>query len=95
MEYLEAYRKNKSSYIPEFIDSLDYETCIGCGRCYKICGEGVFELMERDELELENDDYDDEGAQVMVIAHDENCIGCGACARVCPRKCHEFTRIAA
>ncbi|MDA8098945.1 MAG: 4Fe-4S binding protein, partial [Nitrospiraceae bacterium] len=26
------------SWTPRFVDAIDQEKCIGCGRCYKVCG---------------------------------------------------------
>ncbi|MGK7345418.1 MAG: ferredoxin III, nif-specific [Candidatus Nitrospinota bacterium M3_3B_026] len=90
-----AYRKNGEAYTPSFIDAVDPESCIGCGRCYKVCGHGVFSLVERMDLDIEDDDYEDEGAMVMTVADDGLCIGCMACSRVCPKGCHSFTAPAA
>ncbi len=87
-------RKNGEEYTQKFIDSLDAENCIGCGRCYKVCGQGVFNLIDRADLDLEDDDYEDEGAMVMTIEKDGECIGCEACYKVCPKKCHSFAEAA-
>lgn len=86
-----ATRKNGSAYTPSYIEAVDPKNCIGCGRCYKVCGQGVFNLMERAELDIEDDDYEDEGAMVMTVENDGNCIGCAACSRVCPKNCQSFT----
>lgn len=91
----QAYRKNGTAYTPEYIELLNAENCIGCGRCYKVCNHEVFELLDREDLEIEDDEYEDEGAMVMVLKNDGNCIGCKACANVCPRKCQTFTTLAA
>lgn len=93
MENSASYRKNGTQYSPEYIESLSPEKCLGCGRCYKVCGEKVFELVERTELEIEDDDYEDEGAMVMSVTNDGNCIGCKACSRVCPRDCQIFIAV--
>lgn len=95
MEIGIGYRKNGTQYVPEYIESLNPENCLGCGRCYKVCGENLFELVQRANLEIEDDDYEDEGAMVMAIKDDGNCIGCKACSRVCPRGCHMFTAVTA
>jgi len=89
-----AYRKNGDTYIPSYITAIDPESCIGCGRCYKVCGQGVFTLVERASLGIEDDDYEDEGAMVMTLADDGLCIGCLACSRVCTKDCHSFQRAA-
>ena len=84
-----------TSWTPEFVTDLNQTTCIGCGRCYKVCPRDVFELVERSELDLEDDDLfdddeddDDDNMMVMAIADATDCIGCQACYRVCPKKCH-------
>ncbi|MBI5814663.1 MAG: ferredoxin III, nif-specific [Nitrospinae bacterium] len=89
-----SYRKNGEPYAASYIASIDPEECIGCGRCYKVCGQGVFNLAERSSLGLEDDDYEDEGAMVMTVANDGLCIGCLACSRVCTKNCHSFERAA-
>lgn len=85
-----AYRKNGSPYAPKYITALDSPKCIGCGRCFKVCGEGVFALIDRADLGMEDDDYEDEGAMVMTVKNDGNCVGCAACSRVCPKGCHSY-----
>lgn len=73
---------------PKFLLEIDAETCIGCGRCHKVCGRDVMTLKginEDDELV----DLDDEDAEVerkiMVVVDAGACIGCSACGRVCPK----------
>jgi len=41
MAYITGLRRDKSEYTPQFIKSIDEETCIGCGRCYKVCVHDV------------------------------------------------------
>jgi len=69
-------------WVPTFIATLDQSRCIGCGRCYKTCPRDVFELVER-----EQDDDDEDTAKVMSIADALDCIGCTACANACPKGC--------
>ena len=48
-------------WTPAFVVDLRQATCIGCGRCYKVCPRDVFELVDRDDLDLEEiDDGDDD-----------------------------------
>ena len=74
---------------PEFVTELNQETCIGCGRCYKVCPRNVFDLIEReiDEDDDSWDDYDDDVVMVMTLADEGDCIGCSSCSRVCPKNC--------
>ncbi|MCQ1058572.1 ferredoxin III, nif-specific [Photobacterium sp. ZSDE20] len=73
-------------WVPTFISNVNQDVCIGCGRCYKVCSRNVFDLVEREC----DDDEDDQVMMVMNIADGDDCIGCGACSRVCTKRCHEF-----
>ncbi|MBI5335385.1 MAG: ferredoxin III, nif-specific [Burkholderiales bacterium] len=83
------------SWTPNFVQAIDERTCIGCGRCFKVCPRGVLELVGLDEdgrrVAIDPDDDDDDAEverKVMTIAHRELCIGCTACSRICPKKCY-------
>lgn len=89
-------------WTPAFIYALDQNKCIGCGRCFKVCPRDVFDLIDRDELDLgDDDDFDDDFEEapgmVMNLKNAMDCIGCEACSRVCPKGClsHEAQAIAA
>ncbi|MGY8666963.1 ferredoxin III, nif-specific [Bradyrhizobium sp. UFLA05-109] len=75
---------------PEYLASVDPKKCIGCGRCYKVCGRQVMMLKGINEdgemVDLEDDD-DEIEKKIMVLNDEGACIGCGACARVCPTNC--------
>jgi len=82
-------------WVPQFVKSINIEKCIGCGRCFKVCGRDVLQLMgvnEDDEyiaVDPDDDDDDDEyEKKVMAVAKGENCTGCEACAKICPKKCY-------
>jgi Nif-specific ferredoxin III len=85
MAYITALTKNKQEWTPQFIKSLDEETCIGCGRCFKVCAHDVLAFEELDE--------DDSAKMFMKIENDGNCIGCQACGRTCSKKCFTFGAI--
>ena len=76
---------------PNFLLEIDHETCIGCGRCFKVCGQAVMTLKgvneDGDFVDLGEDEDDEIERKVMVVAEAGACIGCGACARVCPKDC--------
>ena len=76
---------------------INQANCIGCGRCFKVCPRDVFEIVDREDLDLDlaEDDYDDDDddgfsddtSMVMSLKDMLDCIGCQACSRVCPKKC--------
>jgi Nif-specific ferredoxin III len=89
-------------WTPAFVAALDRGKCIGCGRCFKVCPREVFELVDRDDLDLDDDfdDDDDDGfsddtSMVMNLKDLLDCIGCQACSRVCPKKCLSHEPVAA
>jgi Nif-specific ferredoxin III len=84
------------SWTPKFVHTINEEKCIGCGRCFRVCGRDVLELKGVNEdgeyVEVALDDDDDEGEydkKVMTIANQMNCVGCEACAKICPKKCYD------
>ena len=49
--------KGGREWNPHFIEAVNPETCIGCGRCYKVCSRDVFDLKEKsDVMDVEDDD---------------------------------------
>ncbi|MBM9400563.1 ferredoxin III, nif-specific [Gluconacetobacter azotocaptans] len=86
-----AVTRDGRNWTPDYLLAIDSTVCIGCGRCYKVCGRGVMTLRGVDEDgNLVDDDDDDDGdidRQVMAMADAGACVGCGACARVCPTNC--------
>ncbi len=81
------------SWTPRFVQTIAEEKCIGCGRCFRVCGRDVLQLMGIDEsggrtaVGLGDDDEEYE-KKVMTIANQINCVGCEACAKICPKKCY-------
>ncbi len=89
-------------WTPKFVGEIDQEKCIGCGRCYKVCGREVLEMVGINEdgemVRLAGSDEDDEDEydkKVMSIANVENCVGCEACAKICPKQCYTHQAVAA
>lgn len=101
MSSITGVTRGGQSWTPAFIMELNQTKCIGCGRCFKVCPRSVFELMDRDDLDLDDDDLDDEfdeaPGMVMSLKDAMDCIGCEACSRVCPKGCltHEPQPLAA
>lgn len=78
-------------WTPNYVTDLNQRTCIGCGRCFKVCPRDVFDLIEKDEVDDFDDDYgdfeDDDNTMVMSLKNPADCIGCEACSKVCPKDC--------
>ncbi|NNM83173.1 MAG: ferredoxin III, nif-specific [Burkholderiales bacterium] len=94
MPHLTITLPDGRSWTPKFVASIDQEKCIGCGRCFRVCGRNVLQLVgiadsgEVITLELGEDDDDEYEKKVMTVANQMNCIGCEACAKICPKKCY-------
>lgn len=87
-------------WTPKFVKDIDLESCIGCGRCFRVCVHNVLKLVGLDAdgqfVGMDDDDDDDEyERKVMIAASQDNCIGCQACAQICPKSCytHEAAQI--
>ncbi len=76
------------AWTPSYLLAIEATTCIGCGRCFKVCGRDVMTLKglsEDGELVAIDEDTEDEiEKKIMTMVDAGACIGCGACARVCP-----------
>jgi Nif-specific ferredoxin III len=87
---MDTITRDGRPWAPQYLLSIDAEVCIGCGRCFKVCGRDVMTLKGVDEdggiVPLDEDD-DDIERKVMALNDAGACIGCGACARVCPTNC--------
>lgn len=87
-----ATTQDGRAWTPAYLNSIHQETCIGCGRCYKVCGRNVLALcgLTEDGEIVGLDDDDEIERKIMTVADAGNCIGCGACGRVCPKDCHRY-----
>ncbi len=97
-ELIKGRTRGGEEWVPNFITGINQATCIGCGRCYKVCPRDVFELVERSDALMDEDDDDwddDDEMKVMSVADADDCIGCMSCLRVCPKKCHSHETVAA
>lgn len=84
-----------ATWIPKFAQAINQAKCIGCGRCFKVCGRNVLQLraMNEDGEFVEDEDEDEIERKVMSIIHPESCIGCQACSRVCPKNCYTHSAL--
>ncbi|WP_271600041.1 ferredoxin III, nif-specific [Bradyrhizobium sp. CCBAU 45384] len=79
-------------WTPQYLTSIDAKKCIGCGRCFKVCGRDVMTLKGiSEDGELVDLDDDEIEKKIMVLNDQGACIGCAACARVCPADCQSHT----
>ena len=81
-----ALTRDGRAWVPQYLDAIDAKACIGCGRCYKVCGRGVMEPLQA--AWDDDDDDEDVTSTVMGVADAGACIGCEACAKVCAKKAH-------
>ena len=95
--FITGITRGGTAWTPEFVTGVDAHTCIGCGRCYKVCSRDVFNLVDKADLvdEDELDEDQDDVMMVMTVANADDCIGCGACSRVCPKNCHSHAAMSA
>lgn len=88
----QALNRGGKPWEPKYLLEINHDDCIGCGRCYKVCGHDVLELKgvneDDDIVDLDSDDDDEIVRKVMVIANPENCVGCTSCGKVCGKACH-------
>jgi Nif-specific ferredoxin III len=90
-----AFTRGGTEYVPLFLTAIDAGKCIGCGRCYKVCGRDVMTLRGVTEdgaiVEVSADEDDDDDGdilrRIMMLVDPGACVGCGACNRVCPKNC--------
>ncbi len=79
------------AWIPRYLTNIDPTVCIGCGRCFKVCGRRVMTLRgisdDGELVDLDDDDDDEIERKIMTMDDAGACVGCGACARVCPTNC--------
>jgi Nif-specific ferredoxin III len=86
---LQVVTRGGQPWQPSYLLAIDPEKCIGCGRCFKVCGQGVMTLKgiteDGDLVDLEEDDEIER--KIMSVTDPAACIGCSACSRVCPKAC--------
>ncbi|MBZ0106179.1 MAG: ferredoxin III, nif-specific [Sulfuricella denitrificans] len=94
MSFASVVMPDGRTWTPKFVKAINKEKCIGCGRCFKVCGRDVLQLMGMDDeggliaVDADDDDDDEYEKKVMTVANEANCVGCEACAKICPKKCY-------
>lgn len=83
-----ALTRDGRGWTPSYLEAIDYDACIGCGRCYKVCGQSVMAPIEKPFDDDDDDDEDECITTVMSVSDAGNCIGCAACSKVCAKKAH-------
>ena len=100
MSFASVVMPDGRSWVPKFVKDINREKCIGCGRCFKVCGREVLQLMGMDDqgeliaMDADDEDDDEYEKKVMTVANEKNCIGCEACAKICPKKCYSHEALA-
>lgn len=84
MAYVTGLTKGGKEWTPTFVESIDHEKCIGCGRCFKSCSRKVL-----GPIEIEDEETDTINMK-MDIVNSDGCIGCAGCGVACPKKCFSF-----
>ncbi len=84
-----ALTRDGSAWSPSYLLDISQEVCIGCGRCFKVCGRSVMTLkgLTEDGVLVALDDDEEFERKVMTVTDPGACIGCAACSRVCPKSC--------
>lgn len=98
MSFVTFATRDGTPWTPKYLTELSQELCIGCGRCYKVCTQGVLKLMGiNDEGEMCDpfDEDQDIERKVMVIDKAGSCIGCGSCEAVCGTNAQKHEALAA
>lgn len=94
MEPITGITRGGEVWTPKFVDTINQEDCLGCGRCYKACGRDVLIMVGLTEDDEVVDAFDDEAERkVMNIGNANNCIGCEACGRACPKNLYTFAEM--
>lgn len=95
MAYLTGLTLSGKTWTPQFVQAINQTKCIGCGRCFKVCGRNVLLLkaMNEEGEFVEDEEEDEIERKVMTIVHSENCVGCQACSRVCPKNCYTHSAL--
>ena len=48
-EFVTGVTFGGTEWTPSYVTDINQKTCIGCGRCFKVCPRDVFDLVEKAE----------------------------------------------
>ena len=48
-EFVTGVTFGGTEWTPAYVTDINQKTCIGCGRCFKVCPRDVFDLVEKAE----------------------------------------------
>lgn len=81
MALITGIRRDGTEWTPKYVVSINEDSCIGCGRCYKACAHNCLNLEEIEDEET------DSIKMIMEVSDAGACIGCEACGIACPKNC--------
>ncbi|GAB4252277.1 ferredoxin family protein [Deferrisoma sp.] len=70
--YLTFRRQDGSPWIPMYVQEVESEKCLGCGKCVAVCLGGCYEMVEVS------------GETKARVVNPGNCMGDCHCHKVCP-----------
>lgn len=85
-EYL---TRGGTPWSPVYLLAIEASECLGCGRCFKVCGRNVLTQVPLDEDGNVTEDEEEIERYGVSVSNPGDCIGCGACARVCTKNCQK------
>ena len=72
--WIKFKKANGEEWIPAFVQKVDWNKCIGCGECIKVCLGNCYELKKVN------------GKVASVVVNPQNCYGDCHCHKICPVK---------
>ena len=64
-EFVQGKTKGGGAWTPKFVEDLNQKACIGCGRCFKVCPQGVLNMIgiteDGDIVDAQDDDAEKNG----------------------------------
>lgn len=92
----QAVSRDGTPWEPKYLEEIDVQACIACGRCAKVCGHGVLAMRHvTEEGEIVDEDDEDAERMAMTIEDKGKCVGCSACSRVCMSKAQKHVAASA